>query len=214
MLDSLPVSKALRLWAPLQWTFLRLLYTSLVEALHPTCGIMEPWAWHGLDLQAWEHQNPLSQKGTLWVGQAQSGMEKVIREPKAWQGCGQEGQTKGKSALEKREKREKSSFSILDHWKYTQTWCWWRELRADSEEGVGTSTDKDHGQGHRTKAPPQAWKYMAMFHSIPTAVLTRRKFINNNSLSSHGADSLDFHHCLHMHYFLLMLLFLAADTYL
>lgn len=141
-------------------------------------------------------------------------MEKVIREPKAWQGCGQEGQTEGKSAL------AKSSFSIFrslkihappQHHLYTDP-VLMRELRADSEEGKCTSTDKDHGQGHRIKALPR--KYMAMLHGIPTAVLTQRKFINNNSVSSHGADCLDFHCSLHMPYFLLMLLFLAADTYL
>lgn len=80
--------------------------TSLVGALQPTCGIMELQAWHGPDLQVSEGQNHLRQKGTLWVGQGWGGMEKFIQEPKAWQRCGQKGQTEGQCP-------GKSSFSIF-----------------------------------------------------------------------------------------------------
>lgn len=128
-----------------------------------------------------------------------------------WLGSGQEGWTIGPG---------KSSFSIWELWNYRFI----LSILCTGADGGSSGLTMRMEQVYlwmeviagiaRTEPVPWAGKYITLLHGICTAVLTWRKFKNNSGQSSHGVNPLYFRRCLHMHYFLLMLFFLASNIYL
>lgn len=83
-------------------------------------------------------------------------------------------------------------------------------MPAMSEEPF-VSVDGGCSRGHPGLRMDQ---HPALLHGILAAVLTRRRFKNNNGLRSHGEDPRSFQRCPHMHYFPSMPFFLASHVYL